>query len=94
MAAMCTQTIDAQRRGGEKRTPEQVVENLDKKLDLSDEQEKQITELYKEFFNQKVSREDRKVKMDELNTKISSLLTDDQKAKFEKMKSERNKKNR
>lgn len=94
MAAMCTQTIDAQRRGGEKRTPEQVVENLDKKLDLSDEQEKQITELYKEFFNQKVSREDRKAKMDELNTKISSLLTDDQKAKFEKMKSERNKKNR
>lgn len=94
MAAMCTQTIDAQRRGGEKRTPEQVVENLDKKLDLTDEQEKQITELYKEFFNQKVSREDRKAKMDELNTKISSLLTDDQKAKFEKMKSERNKKNR
>ena len=64
------------------------------KLDLTDEQEKQITELYKEFFNQKVSREDRKAKMDELNTKISSLLTDDQKAKFEKMKSERNKKNR
>ena len=94
MAAMCTQTIDAQRKGGEKRTPEQVVENLDKKLDLTDEQEKQITELYKEFFNQKVSREDRKAKMDELNTKISSLLTDDQKAKFEKMKSERNKKNR
>ena len=94
MAAMCTQTIDAQRRGGEKRTPEQVVENLDKKLDLTDEQEKQITELYKEFFNQKVLREDRKAKMDELNTKISSLLTDDQKAKFEKMKSERNKKNR
>lgn len=94
MAAMCTQTIDAQRKGGEKRTPEQVVENLDKKLDLTDEQEKQITELYKEFFNQKVSREDRKAKMDELNTKISSLLTDDQKAEFEKMKSERNKKNR
>lgn len=94
MAAICTQTIDAQLRGGEKRTPEQVVENLDKKLDLTDEQEKQITELYKEFFNQKVSREDRKAKMDELNTKISSLLTDDQKAKFEKMKSERNKKNR
>lgn len=94
MAAMCTQTIDAQRKGGEKRTPEQVVENLDKKFDLTDEQEKQITELYKEFFNQKVSREDRKAKMDELNTKISSLLTDDQKAKFEKMKSERSKKKR
>lgn len=91
MAIMCFQTIDAQRKGGEKRTPEQVVENLDKKLDLTDEQEKQITDLYKDFFNQKVSREERKAKMDELNSKISSLLTDDQKAKFEKMKSEKRK---
>ena len=88
MAVMCTQTIDAQRKGGEKKTPEQMVENLDKKLDLTDEQEKQITVLYKDFFNQKVSREDRKAKMDELNSKISSLLTDEQKAKFDKMKSE------
>lgn len=94
MAAMCTQTIDAQRRGGEKRTPEQVVEKLDKKLELTDEQEKQIIELYKEFFNQKVSREDRKAKMNELNTKISSLLTNEQKAKFEKMKSESKKRSK
>ena len=43
MAVMCTQTIDAQRKGGEKKTLEQMVENLDKKLDLTDEQEKQIT---------------------------------------------------
>ncbi|MCF2592336.1 hypothetical protein I6E11_00600 [Bacteroides caecigallinarum] len=91
MAVMYFQTIDAQRRGGEKRTPEQVVENLDKKLDLTDEQEKQITELYKDFFNQKLSRDERKTKMDELNSKISSLLTDEQKAKFDKMKSERSK---
>ena len=91
MAVMYSQAIDAQRRGGEKRTPEQVVENLDKKLDLTDEQEKQITELYKDFFNQKLSRDERKTKMDELNSKISSLLTDEQKAKFDKMKSERSK---
>ena len=91
MAVMYSQTIDPQRRGGEKRTPEQVVENLDKKLDLTDEQEKQITELYKDFFNQKLSRDERKTKMDELNSKISSLLTDEQKAKFDKMKSERSK---
>ena len=32
-----------------------------------------------------------KAKMDDLNSKISSLLTDDQKAKFEKMKSEKRK---
>lgn len=87
MAVICAQTIDAQRRGGEKRTPEQVVERLDKKLDLTDDQEKQITELYKEFFSQKISREDRKSKMDELNKKISSILNDEQKLKFEEMKS-------
>ncbi|WP_300792710.1 hypothetical protein [uncultured Bacteroides sp.] len=94
MAVMCTQTIDAQRKGGEKKTLEQMVENLDKKLDLTDEQEKQITALYKDFFNQKVSREDRKAKMDELNSKISLLLTDEQKAKFDKMKSEPRKRTR
>lgn len=94
MAVMCTPSIEAQRRGGEKRTPEQVVENLDKKLNLTDEQEKQITELYKEFFNQKVSREERKAKMEDLNSKIVSLLTDEQKAKFDKMKSEPRKKSK
>ena len=49
VALLGIHTVDAQRRGGT-RTPEQIVEKLDKKLNLTDEQEKQITELYTEFF--------------------------------------------
>lgn len=45
VALLGIHTVDAQRRGGT-RTPEQIVEKLDKKLNLTDEQEKQITELY------------------------------------------------
>lgn len=52
-------TVDAQRRGGTC-TPEQIVEKLDKKLNLTDEQEKQITELYTEFFKKELLREERR----------------------------------
>lgn len=86
VAMMCVQGVDAQRSERPRRDPKQIVENLDKKLNLSDEQEKQIEELYKAFFEKKVSREDRKAQMDELNSKISSLLNEDQKKEFEKIK--------
>lgn len=42
VALLGIHTVDAQRRGGT-RTPEQIVEKLGKKLNLTDEQEKQIT---------------------------------------------------
>lgn len=86
VAIIGTFNVDAQRRGGERKTPEQIVERLDSKLDLTDEQEKQITELYKDFFSQKLSREDMKSKKEELDTKISSLLNDEQKVKFENIR--------
>lgn len=94
VAMLCSQTIDAQRKDGNKRTPEQMVERLDKKLNLTDEQEKQIKYLYTDFFNQKVAKEERKAKKKELDSKIISLLTDEQKAEFEKMKSDMQKKSR
>ena len=81
-------TVDAQRRGGTC-TPEQIVEKLDKKLNLTDEQEKQITELYTEFFKKELSREERRSEMEKLNEKITSLLTDEQKEAFEQMTKER-----
>lgn len=56
VALLGIHTVDAQRRGGTC-TPEQIVEKLDKKLNLTDEQEKQITELYTEFFKKELSRE-------------------------------------
>lgn len=58
-------------------------------MNLTDEQEKQITTLYADFFKQELSREERKTAMQELNKKIEALLTDEQKTAFEQMKKER-----
>lgn len=89
VAMLGLQSADAQRKGGNTRTPEQMVEKLDEKLNLTDEQEKQITTLYADFFKQELSREERKTAMQELNKKIEALLTDEQKTAFEQMKKER-----
>lgn len=50
MGMLTLQSVNAQRKEGKTRTPEQMVEKLDKKLNLTDEQEKQITTLYSDFF--------------------------------------------
>lgn len=89
VAMMSLQNVNAQRKGGNTRTPEQMVENLDKKLNLTDEQEKQITTLYTEFFKQDLSREERRTAMQEMEKKITDLLTDEQKKAYEQMKKER-----
>lgn len=89
MGMLTLQSVNAQRKEGKTRTPEQMVEKLDKKLNLIDEQEKQITTLYSDFFKQDLSREERKSAMQELEKKITSLLTDEQKEAFEQMKKER-----
>lgn len=89
MDMLTLQSVNAQRKGEKTRTPEQMVEKLDKKLNLTDEQEKQITTLYSDFFKQDLSRDERKSAMQELEKKITSLLTDEQKEAFEQMKKER-----
>lgn len=89
MGILNLQSVNAQRKGEKTRTPEQMVEKLDKKLNLTDEQEKQITTLYSDFFKQDLSRDERKSAMQELEKKITSLLTDEQKEAFEQMKKER-----
>ena len=89
MGMLTLQSVNAQRKEGKTRTPVQMVEKLDKKLNLTDEQEKQITTLYSDFFKQDLSREERKSAMQELEKKITSLLTDEQKEAFEQMKKER-----
>lgn len=70
------------------------MKNLDEKLDLTDEQEKQITALYTDFFKQELSREERRTAMQELEKKVTSLLTDEQKAAYEQMKKARPQRNR
>lgn len=42
VALLGVQYADAQQKNRKTRTPEQMVENLDKKLNLTDEQEKQV----------------------------------------------------
>lgn len=69
MGMLTLQSVNAQRKEGKTRTPEQMVEKLDKKLNLTDEQEKQITTLYSDFFKQDLSREERKSAMQELEKK-------------------------
>lgn len=86
------QTAEAQRRSGKaQKTPTEMTKQLDKKLNLSEEQEKQITALYTDFFKQNYPREERRQKMSELQEKIKQLLTDEQKTKFENLKQKRSK---
>lgn len=89
MGLWSVQYVAAQRKGGNARTPEQMVEKLDQKLNLTDEQEKQIVALYTDALKQDLSHEERKAAMQEVDKKIVSLLTDDQKTAYEKMKQER-----
>ena len=49
MGMLTLQSVNAQRKEGKNRTPEQMVEKLDKKLNLTDEQEKQINALFRFF---------------------------------------------
>lgn len=94
MGLWSVQYVAAQRKGGNARTPEQMVEKLDQKLNLTDEQEKQIVALYTDALKQDLSREERKVAMQEVDKKIVSLLTDEQKTAYEKMKQERSQRKR
>lgn len=86
------ETADAQRRNKQNVSTEQRVEQqvktLDKKLNLSDEQELKVKQLYEDFFNAKISREQRKNQKLELNKKIESLLTAEQKKIYSTMKTD------
>lgn len=89
LTAVFNINADAQRGGKQRLTPEQRVEKrmqqLDSKLKLSDSQKQNIKSLYTDFFSKDISREERRIKMEELNTKISSLLDDSQKKAFSEM---------
>lgn len=68
---------------------EMQVRRLDARLNLDDEQEKAIAELYTEFFKQNHPASERKKQVEMLNKKIEALLTDAQKSEFAKMRQER-----
>ena len=99
MAIVATTAVTAQdfEKRGERRGPdpeqriEKQVKRLEKKLKLTEDQQKQLKEFYGEFDKAQMARmqqmrqqelKDREA----LNGKINSILTEEQKAKYAEMK--------
>ena len=84
-------TMSAQRGGGNQRmSVEDRVANMTKELNLTDKQQKQITAIYKESRAKRTegtrpTREEMRAEMEKVNQKVSAVLTDDKKKKFEEM---------
>lgn len=91
----CIQPMNAQQRenGPRRMNPEKMMQQriteMDKELDLTDEQEKEIKKLYTDFYKntprERGSREEMMKRMSEFNEKVKAVLNDEQKVKFDKM---------
>lgn len=99
MAVVATTAVTAQdfEQRGDRRGPdpekriEHQVKRLDKKLKLTDEQKQLLMEYYGEFDKAQMVRMEqvRQMEMKDreaLDGKIKSILTEDQKAKYDEMK--------
>jgi len=98
VAILATTTVTAQdKEQREHRGPdpakfiEKQVKRMDKKLQLTDEQKEQLKEFYGEFGKAQQARMEQMQQMEKrdreaLNGKIKSILTDEQKAKYDEMK--------
>lgn len=90
IAMLTLQTINAQepKKNTKKIDPQEMVEKrvkkLDKKLTLTDTQKSQIKGFYEEAL--KATPKERKAKMKEISSKIETVLTADQKTKFQALK--------
>lgn len=89
MATMVS--VSAQKRSRNGGDPQQRIEKqvkqLDKELNLTDEQEKQVKVIYEDFFKlQAGSRGNSQTQREELNKKIESVLMPEQKVAYQKMK--------
>lgn len=91
-------TMSSQQGGGgrQRMTVEQTVANMTKELNLTDEQQKQVTAIYTEFENKRkgggnaeVTRKQMQAEREALDKQVTALLTDEQKKKFESMKQAR-----
>ena len=99
MAVFATSTVMAQEfePRGERRGPdpdkriEHQIKRLDKKLKLNEDQQKQLKEFYEEFDKAQMARMEQVRQMEKkdreaLDGKIKSILTEEQKAKYDEMK--------
>lgn len=89
MMVLCSLPMSAQ-KVRQRLSPEEMVnrkvEQLDKKLELTDSQEVEIRKLYAGFYSQQIKREDRKAKQEALDKSIEALLNDSQKTAFAELK--------
>lgn len=89
MASIMTSTAQQRQRneGNPEQRIERQVKKLDEKLKLTEEQEKQVKAIYEEFFKQRTSSgQNPQARRQEMNKKIESVLTEEQKKIFEEVK--------
>ena len=88
-------TMSAQRGGGRQRmSGENRVAQMAKELDLTAEQQKQITDIYTESQSKRKSgerptREQMRAEFEKIDKQVTDVLTTSQKKKYEEMKQAR-----
>ena len=88
-------TMSAQRGGGRQRmSVENRVAQMAKELDLTAEQQKQITDIYTESQSKRKSgerptREQMRAEMEKVDKQVIAVLTKTQQKKYEKLKQAR-----
>lgn len=91
-AAMCASTVwgqDPKGVGGNESAEEMAqrqLERIDKAVSLTDDQKTQIKGFYNSLFESRpATREDGEKKFKEVEEQVKSVLTEEQKAKYEKI---------
>lgn len=85
VAILFVGTASAQRRGGNRQpmTVKERVEMLDKVLNLTDDQEKKVTELYEAVDAKNLRGTERRNEMQSVREEVKKLLTGEQQKLFD-----------
>lgn len=85
VAILFVWTASAQRRGGNRQpmTVKERVEMLDKVLNLTDDQEKKVTELYEAVEAKNLRGTERRNEMQSVREEVKKLLTEEQQKLFD-----------
>ena len=87
-------TMSAQRDGKQRMSTENRVARMTKQLNLTEEQQQKITAIYKDFESkrkagERLNREKMMEEMKKVDEQVNSVLTDEQKKKYEELKQAR-----
>lgn len=85
VAILFVGTASAQRRGGNRQpmTVKERVEMLDKVLNLTDDQEKKVTELYEAVEAKNLRGTERRNEIQSVREEVKKLLTEEQQKLFD-----------